>query len=301
MLGDRWLSVARTWLDEGVVDRTIEPLVADWQHELAATRGHRRLLLVARGHVALARSVIVCGLRDLRRPLPMSISLGAWLVAEIFVALGTLITLGLTAWSAPHESIWLMIPANLALAVPLAAVPLLIIVTRHWSVEPRTARWLGVRTAFILTALNLVLAGWIMPDFNQQWREAADAGRDGRPIAVGFREMTLPQLLTPTTGDGNERARRREMHNRLAVIVMPISLSVLGLAVSRRVRTAILGAVGWWILTAFLWFTVLPVGNGLLRATAVAHLGSWSPHATMLLISLVLNRRLGALAEERQA
>jgi hypothetical protein len=297
MPGDRWLSFARAWFAPATMAHTIEPLVADWRHELAQARGSRRWLVVARGHLALGRSVGSCLLRDLPRPLPLGVGPAAWIVAEIFAALGTFIIGLLVAWSAPRESIWLLIPANLAVALPLAAVPLLIIVTRRWNVEPRAARWLGVRTALVMTAVMVVLAGWIMPDFNQQWRERA-VGRDvGRPVTVGFREMTLSQLVTPAVGEANERARRREVHNRLSVIAMPISLTILGLAVSRRVWRVLSGAVGWWILAAFLWFTVLPLANTYLGRSPVAHLAPWSPHLVLLLLS----RGLAARQRHEQA
>ena len=119
---DRWLSFARHWLDEGVVERSIEPLVADWQHELSTSTGRGRFAVV-RGHLALARCVLSCLLRDMRRPLPQGVGAPAWLVAEAFATLGVIIIGMIFEWSTqrrlPFAS---MLPANLAIALPLATV-----------------------------------------------------------------------------------------------------------------------------------------------------------------------------------
>ena len=184
MRGDRWLSFARDWLDEGVIERSIEPLVADWQHELSASGVGRARLVVVRGHLALARCVLSCLLRDVRRPLPQGVGTAAWLVAEAFATLGAIIIGVIFEWSTQSRlPFGLMLPANLAIALPLAAVPLIIIVTRRWSVTDRTARWLAVRTAVIMTVLMVPLAGWIVPSTGQQWRASAA----GRPVPPGPR------------------------------------------------------------------------------------------------------------------
>ena len=74
-------------------------------------------------------------------------------------------------------------------------------------------------------------------------------------------------------------------------MLMPIGLTVLGLAASRRVRRVIAGAVGWWIFGAFFWLTLLPVTVWLFRFTPVSNLAPWGPHVALLILSHVLTRR----------
>jgi hypothetical protein len=287
MLGDRWLSFARAWLDEGTIERTLEPLVADWRHENASTRGWRAATVNLRGQLAILQSMAACLLSQLGRPLPAGSGARAWLLIETFAAVGTggLMMLFSPGPGTAVEFVALL-PATLCVSLPLAIVPMLILTSARRDMPQRARRWLALRTAVVVTVVLLALAGWITPGFNQQWREQHAPADVPRPILRGDRELTLSQLSAPGASlMVNERHRRREVHNRIAVILSPITLSVLGLAIARRARRPLLSAIVWWLVTPAAWSLVLGGASSQMRQMPIAHLAPWVPHLVLLLAS----------------
>ncbi len=99
MVGGHWLRFARNWLDESTVDCVIEPMVADWQHELRAANGMASVTVRFRGHLALARSVVSCLLRQSRQPLPDGVAVKAWYLVEAFATLGVFLVTVIAAYT----------------------------------------------------------------------------------------------------------------------------------------------------------------------------------------------------------
>lgn len=304
MVGGHWLRFARLWLDESTVDCVIEPMVADWQHELRVTNGMASVTVRFRGHLALARSVMSCLLRQSRQPLPDGVAVKSWFLVEAFALLGVFLVAVITAYSSASVSrapFAVAFSGSLTMALPLAAVPLLVTMTRRWMITPQVARWLAVRTALLLTLAMVPLAGWIAPRAHLGWRESVV----GHELPHSLRQMTLPELWVRNYGSSpaNSAAQRREANSRLSMILMPISLSVLGLAAARARRhrsitiaRAIGGATLWWIVGAVIWFGSLLATAVLLRAAAFDPL-AWTPllaplgpHVALLLISVTFSR-----------
>ena len=159
MAGEGWLRWSRAWFDERTIESVIEPLVADWQHE-AATGASPRLRTQLRWQLAIARSFIVCFVDHARRPSPSGVLLRAWLIGAVFAALGALLLPAIfQVRNVPLDSLWL---TGLAISLPLAAVPLLILVTQVCDLSPPAARWLAIRTALVATLVMMPLAGWMV-------------------------------------------------------------------------------------------------------------------------------------------
>ena len=302
MAGRNWLRFARNWVDEPTVDRMIEPLVADWQHELRTVQGWTSVTVRLRGHLALARSVLSCLLRQSRQPLPGGVAVKAWYLVEAFSSLGVLlvwVVLSYTQSEGSRPPFDIALPGTLTVVLPLVAVPLLVAMTRIWHVTPQVARWLAVRTALLLTLAMVPLAGWIAPRVHHGWRESVV----GHQLPLALHQMTLPELWAGSGDDSLvlSTARRHQVHNRLSIIVMPISLSVLGLAVARirrragvTIARAIGGATLWWITAALVWFASFPATAALLSAANLDPVAwafaPWGTHVAMLLISVALVR-----------
>jgi hypothetical protein len=131
----------------------------------------------------------------------------------------------------------------------------------------------------------------VIPSSNQDWRELHAPADAPRPILRGNRELTLPELFVPRVSPMvTEPIRKREAHNRMAVILMPITLCALGIAASRRVRRPLYGALTWWIFAAALWFLTLPIAYGALSRTFFEDLAPWAPHLVTFAVVALLPR-----------
>lgn len=122
MPGQRLLAIARLWLDEGAVQRVLEPLVADWQREQAVAPPRLRWLVWTHALLAFASSVVRVSARAILRELavPPSVrdvivlsSAAAGTIAVIF----TLSALG--GRESPHN------PAIVGSVVLVALAPLI--------------------------------------------------------------------------------------------------------------------------------------------------------------------------------
>jgi hypothetical protein len=293
MTGERWLRFARAWFDEPTIESVVEPLVADWQHEAATLGTSRRLRTHLRWQIAVVRSLAACFADHVRKPLPPGLGSGAWLMVEGFATLGAIVLAVPIYRTAPNLALGLgtILPSALGVSLPLAAVPMLVLVTVRRGITARASRWLAVRAALILTTVMVPLAGWVIPSSNQDWRELHAPADAPRPILRGNRELTLPELFVPRVSPMvTEPIRKREAHNRMAVILMPITLCALGIAASRRVRRPLYGALTWWIFAAALWFLTLPIAYGALSRTFFEDLAPWAPHLVTFAVVALLPR-----------
>lgn len=302
MVGGHWLRFARIWLDESTVDCVIEPMVADWQHELRSVQGWASMMVRLRGHLAIGRSLVACLLQQARQRLPDGVAVKAWHLVEAFATLGVLLVTVIAAYTSDmsRAPFGVILTASLTLALPLAAVPLLVTMTRLGAVTPQVARWLAVRTALLVTLAMVPLAGWIAPRTHLGWRESVV----GHELPHSLRQMTLTELVVSKYGSSAalSAAQRRETNYRLSTILMPISLSVFGLAAARARRRAsaaigraIGGATLWWITGAVLCVGSLPAINVLLQATGFntftwTPLAPWGSHVALLLASVTIAR-----------
>ena len=116
MSGERWLRWSRAWFDEATVKHVIEPLVADWQHDAATAGTSRRLQTHLRWQIAVARSFFACVADHVRKPLPVGLGSGAWLMVAGYT--GTLL-LGTSAGTLAFVSFVVTVnPRVLSLGLP---------------------------------------------------------------------------------------------------------------------------------------------------------------------------------------
>ncbi len=148
------------------------------------------------------------------------------------------------------------LPGSLTLALPLVAVPLLVMMTRRWNVTPQVARWLAVRTALLLTLAMVPLAGWIAPRAHLGWRESVV----GHELPHSLRQMTLTELWAGSYGSsagqfGGTKARGQQSALDDPDAHQPERPRPGGGAARRRhasatIARAIGGATLWWITSA---------------------------------------------------
>ncbi|HXG89696.1 MAG TPA: hypothetical protein VNJ02_15310 [Vicinamibacterales bacterium] len=112
-----------------------------------------------------------------------------------------------------------------------------------------------MRAVAVLVLTLLALNGWLVPESNQRWREAAASHQGQSHVSRSVRELSLLELAAtraPSDAAANLHplARGHELHARLGLIVSPIPIAALGLAVSRRRRYATAQALLWWAVGA---------------------------------------------------
>lgn len=183
--GKRLLAIARLWFDAGVVERVLEPLVADWQWACrdaqTPAEGLRRY---AAGLLAFGVTAARCAPKVLlSRPEPGTVP-RILLIVAIFAMLGT--GLNVLLWDGwgklamyPLESWPFITPAFLLSSAMFAALPLALVI-RALQPDRRRARIVVTQTTIALFLLFVTIGGWIVPATNQQYRRIVAAARDGK-------------------------------------------------------------------------------------------------------------------------
>lgn len=282
MLSTHLLRLANAWLPEAAVERVIEPLLADGQREVELAGGRlRRGLSVAHTATAFAQTVVLALVAELRRPLPPTLTMSTVACVTGFVMAGQALTYYPMFGLAPLPVPWRLHVSMTAVTVSLALLPLAMLKGRD-----RIGRLAVLRAWAAATAILVLLLGWSIPDSNQRWREAAAtvAGVTG-PVPKAERELTLPELLWQVPPDATTTTSgvQRERSSRLAVLVMPLNLTTLGLALApcaRRRRAP--AAIAAWALIGAVWLYSQGVATGAWAP--------WFPHAAFLLAALTLPR-----------
>lgn len=315
MPGDRLLTWIRDWFDEGTVHRVFEPMVADWQRECRGAAGAQRLRSLIRGYACLALTALLTWPRVFAARLPHAASLTSALLTMIFIAGGAAIAMVPYAFVAPLLTTDLL-PSAVAMAIPLAPVPVAVLLARRGL--PRWQQRVAVMRVAIGCALVMIpLAGWLTPSANQRWREDVYAvlyGPAARAhVPRGPRELSVQELVAPrapadlTTRETHSRAT--ELHARLSVVALPVTMAALGLAAAAT-ATASTPAIGalfwsaigagvrmasaasplaaralfWWLVGAGVWTVGANIG-----APDVA--SAWLPHGVALSLAIALHWR----------
>lgn len=279
MRGSGMLRLAHAWFDEATVTRIFEPLIADWQRECASLTSVRAAWCMVRGKLAFAFAFLTTFVSEPRSPLPAALSGSVWLGTEAFLILGMLVQYAVfidNAWLRGNYA--LVLPSLAATALPLALVPMTILVAsrRRWSAFEVRRACAGM--ALVSVLLLIPLAGWITPASNQRWRESAARSLGHASVLRGTRELTLFELAARTAPSDfmrDTRSRTTELYNRVGIMVMPFALTALALAASRCKR-AVWHALFWWVASATIWM----------------FLGGLAPHLIFLTIAAALVWRL---------
>lgn len=149
--GTRFLAIARLWFDEAIVDRVVEPLVADWQSEYASAPAHKRGRVWLRGVMALARTTLSVAGHAIRSEA---------LVAPSAARTGALVGAALLVCSAVVLLLNVMGAVPGATPTVLATVVLVVWAAMIWQPNrPATERPLA--TYLKLSAVLLLIVGFI--------------------------------------------------------------------------------------------------------------------------------------------
>jgi lipopolysaccharide export LptBFGC system permease protein LptF len=294
--GSRLRSFARRVCNPRTMERLIDPLIADQQHEYAEairagdTWRRRRVRLA--GCIAfwkvvamvlgrtLTQEIITADDRAIGRTIRV-----AGLATMLFTALFTWVPLreAVTTHHLGNDSlIRLMVyllPQALAVAVPLGIVFGIL----SGGIRTRRSRGISVLLMFAASLTTLVLAGWLMPEANQAFRETMFAlinGFDGQ-LTRGTNELTLGQLLSTDA---------YQFHFRLALAAAPTVLGVFSLALATalgRRRVWITGLVALTI--GFGDYVLVYTSRDLYRPPVAA--AAWVPNLLFGAAALLLHLR----------
>lgn len=290
MIGERLLTGIGHWFDERTVSQVFEPLIADWQRECGDAAGLSRAWCLARGGACLALTIALTWPRLLVAPLPRDGRRRAAMLTLAFIASGTALAATPLLAVAPVITADLL-PAALAMAIPLAPLPAAILIARlplpRWQQRVATAR------AATVCALVLVpLAGWITPSANQRWRHDVYAALDGPASSVhvprGVRELSIGELAAQhAPADmlaADVHARPTELHGRLSLMLLPLTMAVMGVAAAGVAHRGMPGALFWWLVGAGAWIGSSRVGSPGFAA-------AWLPHVALAAMAVLMHMR----------
>jgi hypothetical protein len=231
-------------------------------------------------------------------PVGPVIARSAALVAVMTAALIALVVNNTPVSVAPRP--WLvlyLLPATLPVTVPFGfAVAISRIPGAH-----RDSR-IAYRMLVVAAALSLVTfatLGWITPSTNQAYRVAAA----GRPVAVGFNELTWPEMRRRLVMERDRRSANgprdaiepafglREAEytyqSRLAVSLMSLVTGLFAFGLSARRRLVrIVGMISMLVVYS-VWYGGMPSPAetfGGLSPTLIA----WFPNAVSVLAAVIL-------------
>lgn len=232
--------------------RVFEPLLADYEHELAlaSTRWRRRLVTV-RWSVALAKTLSWTSWHQ------GSPSWRATWAMCFFTLAGTVALIApFSRMAFSQEISWPVVaylaPQALGLALPFSVLPVALILgaAATSSSTDRLRRRLGVLVAGVacVTAINLAV---IVPEANQAFRATvvAATGRAPRVLGRGARELGIVDLWRARGVE--PAAARRELRNKTAIaLTWPWALATLGWRLGRHRQSASAAALLFWWLAA---------------------------------------------------
>lgn len=281
MPGRRLLAMASAWFDEATVSRVFEPLIADWQREHVTLSGVGRARSVLRVCGCFATTFVLSLPWQLKRALPERMVLSGWIATEAFAAAGVIALIYLF-YGFDGPAAGYLLPAALGMALPLAIVPAAVIVSRIGG--PVETRTMVLRLALMVMVVLVPLLAWIMPATNQTWRVVQRPVHE--VVLRGPREITLPELLSsrPPTGLVDryahewDRTRSNALLERSSVLLMPLTMSLLGIAISRSAgRGWIVRAGIGWAIAGVIWLTLNDVSSPMAHPVllSVAALFHW--------------------------
>lgn len=320
----RLLSIAE-WLCGETARRTVfEPMLADWQRELAGSAGVARWRLVLRGGTAFVITTVVCLLTGGRAMPRTALSTGVMvlLVSTIFLVA---IQIGLNAITlrndVPFEiRFWMALPMVLPLAIPVALLPALMLMRGTGRIRAGSAAIFIVAGA-VATYLS---AGWLTPlmqaDFREALYEEIDQrnvanDRDGR-VTYPWTAVRQVRKTTPEERAAARHAWRQSPHylaaqaeqtrprwgrSTLVASALSLAMGALGWALGGLGRRRIYHSAAWWALS---WATLMVLGGRFLYpypdVNGVLYLGrgpEWAPLAVFGIAAMVMHaiaRRRGA-------
>jgi Lipopolysaccharide export system permease LptF/LptG len=306
--GARLRSLAARHFDARIMERLIDPVIADLQHEhtTAIRRGRiwRSRKIRFTGYYAALKVIAITTVRHAsrgrtatdRRALSRTIA---------FSLVGVIVLTAVLVWPAlstnprfgAHTSSWLilyLLPQAIALALPFGLMFGILLGLRDRPTTAHVQRMIAV-LAIACAIVAFVNDAWLFPAANQAFRELYA----GRPIPRGSNELSLGVLASKAalhlfSGGLRQRLVEFEVHNRVALAFSPFALALFSLGViaaKRRNRGPITMASAALALS-FAYFWMLSWSRAGVRGEWLPpEVAAWGPDFVFLAIGLLLFRR----------
>ena len=274
--------------------RAIEETLLDWSHEAQLARGLlSRVLCHARAILAIARTLASIVLHEVAE-LPKSgvwIRVGLWLIVS-FALYQTASSFQLPARATPAAKLvtsLMLFPSWIVLFGPVA-----LFLGTMWQPradQPRTP-FLGLAVLAVIGAF--VLAGWVAPIGNQEFREIVFEMHGGQgSLPRGAAELTVPDLLS-VYWFWPSLAGELQLHARFALIAACPALVLLAAQLQpmrRRHR---------WVLAPFFLYVLLSaIEEGVYRGALDKPVSVWViPVAVFVAAAAIVSWRHAMLSRE---
>jgi hypothetical protein len=246
--GSRLRAVAQRFCTPRTMERLIDPVLADMQHEVehGARAGRTaRLLASARAYVAFWKAVSLYLAIEVGHTASVRWRSGRGTTrAGLIAATATLVPLTVLAAAGPLLSVapakrapilvLLLLPATLPFTLPVVLCAGIAASCRRRPVSRRMAAGV-VAAALLASIVSFGTISWVLPDTNQAYREAAG----GRPLPRGPGEWTPAAIRAQALEMKRDGLVRQagslmlEYHLRWALVGTTVTFALLGLALAR--------------------------------------------------------------------
>ncbi len=288
-----------------MLERIVEPAIADLQNEYAEAPANARLSKVSvlvSGYAAVLEVMAMAALEmpavaNERRVLMRTFLWAAGVTAS---AAGLLIvlTLAQTAYVSTTflNHVAYVTPQALPIAIPIGLTLGIAFGLNGGAVSHRT-RKVVLLAALLASAISFGTLEWVMPAANQSYRQAMYRAWGGRGMVTkGSNEMTLAELRGESNiarGQGEPgKARWLEWnyHLRWALSCATLVLAVFAFALMRRggTRRAVVMAA------CVMYFILLFMGEVAIAEGLPPILGAWLPNLTFGLAAMAMLLRRNA-------
>jgi hypothetical protein len=215
----RWVDAVFGPIFDTCVRRVLEETWLDWEHEVRSARTlPRRIACHVRGSLSLTRAAAVIFGRELASMPATGVwwRVAFWLAVPSFFYYQSLTThLPVTATAVDRATLALLLSPGWMLSGGSVAL-LLGALWRPGAGRPATP---FLSLAILALATAIILAAWVVPAANQEFRERSFALSGGQgKLSKGAAELTLSELLSALDAV-NGRAARNQISNRLVLVV----------------------------------------------------------------------------------
>jgi hypothetical protein len=264
----RGLSFASRWFDPATVDRTFEPLVADWQREWYESASSRRPWVSVRAWAAFMCSAAISSPGIIATPTPRSMSIRVARRIALFCLFAggglcipmTRVVNGLELGAPLWAGVMLVaLPAALAIAFPFAMVIAVDAIRQVTGVPPHVERAAAVKLGLVAMLAMITVGGWLAPLAGQQWLEVSTPAGWNIPSPSVQQLSTLALLTHPERNTAIVSRRqytrageiRRELLQRAMMSAMPaIFVWLRWSTLSQRNRRRFWPLPGWAMTAA---------------------------------------------------
>jgi len=299
--GNRLRSWARRWCSKTAMDRLIDPMIADLQHEHAATTtgSWERCWILAKGYAAFLKVLIIClavetagTLQALSSETAVRRGLASACVA-MFLLSGLLTTPPFVqSLSRGNQMVWLLL-LLLPQALPLS-LPVSLLVGVVYGLRGRTPTRMIRRTVLLVGVVGSLASfatiNWLVPAANQAFRVTI-----AKTVVVhGMNQVSPASVREQAIADRNDGRLDRAgvlffaFHARRAVVGAALAFALFGLGIT-ALRTSPTACAAICLLGSAVYvgyfFELRNVSPSLFSDERVAVLLAWFPNAVMIITS----------------